>query len=109
AGFRNPSHPGFIRGSVEVIRDSTFWSLLAARVYLLWLAVTELRWRWYLASGVAIDLACLTRCEGLLLFALLAAWSVWRARQGARRTGPGAETSNFMLPAPCYPLPAPRS
>ena len=68
-GFLYAVHPGLIRWSVEIIRDSTFWFLLAASVYLLWLAINELRWRWFLASGVTIALACLTRFEGLALFA----------------------------------------
>ena len=101
AGFLYAVHPGLIRWSVEIIRDPTFWFLLATSVYLLWLAVTELRWRWFLASGVTIALACLTRSEGLALFALLAAWSVWRARQGAWK---GAGTA--LLPSPLSPLPS---
>ena len=61
AGFLYAVHPGLVRWSVEIIRDSTFWFLLAASVYLLWRATTEFRWRWYLAAGAAIALACLTR------------------------------------------------
>lgn len=113
AGFLYAVHPGLIRWSVEIIRDSTFWFLLAASVYLLWLAVSELRWRWFFASGVTIALACLTRSEGLALFPLLAAWSVWRARQGARSTEPGAASkeqgaarSFSILPSPLFPLPS---
>ncbi len=97
AGFLYAVHPGLIRWSVEVIRDSTFWFLLAGSVYLLWLAITELRWRWFLASGVTIALACLTRFEGLALFALLAAWSLWRAWQGARSTEHGGDCPDFCV------------
>jgi hypothetical protein len=86
-------HSGLIRWSVETVRDSTFWFLLTLSLYLLWRAVTELRWPWYLAAGAAIALACLTRFEGLVLFVPLLGWSWWRAkkerenvRQGERET-----------------------
>lgn len=75
-------HSGLVRWSVEIIRDSTFWFLLALSLYLLWRAVTELRWAWYLAAGTAIALACLTRFEGLVLFAPLIAWSWWQLHEG---------------------------
>jgi len=75
-------HSGLIRWSVEILRDSTFWFLLVLSLYLLWRAVTELRWVWYLAAGTAIALACLTRFEGLVLFVPLVAWSWWRWREG---------------------------
>jgi hypothetical protein len=93
AGFLYAVHPGLVRWSVEIVRDSTFWFLLAASVYLLWRAMTELRWRWFLAAGTTIALACLTRMEGLALFLLLAAWSLWRVRQGA------------VSPSPLLPFP----
>ena len=109
AGFLYAVHPGLIRWSVEIIRDSTFWFLLAASVYLLWLAITDLRWRWFLASGVTIALACLTRFEGLALFALLAAWSVWRARQRAGNTEPGARSEEHGAEPSYSSLPVPRS
>jgi hypothetical protein len=75
-------HSGLIRWSVEVIRDSTFWFLFCLSLYLLWRAVTELRWAWYVSAGAAIALACLTRFEGLVLFAPLAIWSWWQGRDG---------------------------
>jgi hypothetical protein len=74
-------HPGLIRWSVEIIRDSTFWFLLTLSLYLLWRAITELRWTWHLAAGAAMALACLTRFEGLVLYVPLLAWSCWRARE----------------------------
>ena len=40
AGFLYAIHPGFVRWSVEIIRDSTFWFLFAASIYLLWRAAT---------------------------------------------------------------------
>ena len=109
AGFLYAVHPGLVRWSVEIIRDSTFWFLLAASVYLLWRATTELRWRWYIAAGAAIALACLTRIEGMTLFLLLAAWSLWRIRRGAWSTEHRAEHACSPHPIPRSLLPAPCS
>ena len=74
-------HAGLIRWSPEVIRDSTFWFLFTLGLYLLWRAVSELRWTWCMAAGATIALACLTRFEGLVLLAPLAGWSWRRASQ----------------------------
>ncbi len=98
AGFLYAVHPGLIRWSVEIIRDSTFWFLLTISIYLLWRAVTELRWAWYAAAGTTIALACLTRFEGLTLYALLAVWSVGQGAWSAERTGNAPCSS---LRAPC--------
>jgi hypothetical protein len=80
-------HSELIRWSVEVIRDSTFWFLFVLSLYLLWRAVTELRWLWYLAAGAAIALACLTRFEGLVLFVPLTGWSWWRRQEAVNCRG----------------------
>lgn len=102
AGILYAIHPGLIRWSAEIIRDSTFWFLLALGLYLTWRAVSELRWTWYLAAGTAIALACLTRFEGLVLLVPLAAWS-WRrlrdAKVFSRRWAAAA-----LLCASVYPL-----
>ena len=95
-------HPGLIRWSVEIVRDSTFWFLLALSLYLLWRAVTELRWGWYLAAGTAIALACLTRFEGLVLFISLAAWTWWRLRDG--NASRGRLLAAGLVCASIYPL-----
>jgi len=104
AGFLYAVHPGLIRWSVEVIRDSTFWFLLTISIYLLWRAVTELHWAWYAAAGTTIALACLTRFEGLTLYALLAVWSVG---QGARSRVQGAWSAERTGNTPCSSLRAP--
>jgi hypothetical protein len=95
-------HAELIRCSVEIIRDSTFWFLLVLSLYLLWRAVTELRWTWYLAAGAAIALASLTRLEGPVLFVPLVGWSWWRAREGDVSRGRLIAAS--LLCASIYPL-----
>ncbi len=95
-------HSGLIRWSVEIVRDSTFWFLLALSVYLIWQAVTELRWAWYLAAGMAIALACLTRFEGLVLFVPLAGWSWWRGREG--HVSSGRLVAAGLVCASIYPI-----
>ena len=95
-------HPEFIRWSVEIIRDSTFWFLLALSLYLLARAVTELRWAWYLAAGTSITLACLTRFEGLVLFVPLIAWSWRRLREG--NVSRGRLVAAGLVCASIYPL-----
>jgi hypothetical protein len=98
-------HSGLIRWSVEIIRDSTFWFLLTLSLYLLWRAVTELRWYWYVAAGTAIALACLTRFEGLVLFVPLLVWS-WRRgnKQGMSREAGASHASSFILHASSFVL-----
>ena len=44
ARFLYAVHPGLIRWSPEVLRDPTFWFLFSLSLYLVWRAVTELRW-----------------------------------------------------------------
>ena len=95
-------HSELIRWSVEIIRDSTFWFLLVLSLYLVWRAVTELRWGWYLASGATIALACLTRFEGPVLFVPLVGWSWWRAREGD--VCRGRLVAACLLCAGIYPL-----
>ena len=95
-------HSELIRWSVEIIRDSTFWFLLVLSLYLVWRAVTELRWTWFLAAGTAIALACLTRFEGLVLFVPLVGWSWRRAREGD--VCRGRLVAACLLCASIYPL-----
>jgi hypothetical protein len=73
-------HSEFIRWSPEVIRDPTFWFLFTLSLYLLWRAVTEVRIWLFVATGMAMTAATLTRFEGLLLLAPLGLWSLWRWR-----------------------------
>jgi hypothetical protein len=82
-------HPGLIRWSVEIIRDQTFWFLLALGLYLLWRAVTEIRWWWHVSAGAAITLACLTRFEGLVLFIPLLGWTWWGGGGGGGEAAGG--------------------
>jgi hypothetical protein len=71
-------HPKFIEWSPEVMRDPTFWLLFTLAIYWLWRAVTEIRYRWFIAAGAAMMLASLTRIEGLFLLIPLTLWTFWR-------------------------------
>lgn len=71
-------HPKFIIESPEVMRDPTFWFLFMSSIYLLWRAVTEVRYRYFLVAGATITLAALTRIEGLFLLIPLVLWTFWR-------------------------------
>jgi hypothetical protein len=72
------AHPKFIIESPEVTRDPTFWFLFTLSIYLIWRAVTEVRYRFFLAAGVTIALAALTRVEGVFLLIPLVLWTFWR-------------------------------
>ena len=72
--------PKMIVWSPEIMRDPTFWFLFALSIYLLWRAVTEVRLGLFVAGGVAVTLACLTRFEGFFLYLPLALWTFWRWR-----------------------------
>jgi 4-amino-4-deoxy-L-arabinose transferase-like glycosyltransferase len=73
-------HPIFFQWSTELIRDQTFWFLFTCTLYFQWRAVTEMRWRHFLAAGMAMTLAVLTRFEGLFLLIPLVFWTIWRYR-----------------------------
>ncbi|MGQ9576853.1 MAG: glycosyltransferase family 39 protein [Thermoguttaceae bacterium] len=73
-------HPKLIAWSPEIMRDPTFWLLFTLALYLLWRAATEVRPWMFVAAGVAISLACLTRFEGYYLFLPAVGWSFWRWR-----------------------------
>ncbi|MEE9603101.1 MAG: glycosyltransferase family 39 protein [Thermoguttaceae bacterium] len=71
-------HPKLLGFSPLTIRDPTFWFLFTLTLYLLWRAVTELRWWTFVSGGVTLILACLTRTEGWLLLVPLVLWPVGR-------------------------------
>ena len=71
-------HPKLLAFSPLTIRDPTFWFLFTLTLYLLWRAVTELRWWMFASGGVALILACLTRTEGWLLLVPLLLWPAGR-------------------------------
>jgi hypothetical protein len=91
-------HPGLIRWSPEIIRDSTFWFIFALSICLAWRAVVELRWHLFVAAGLSIALASLTRFEGLVLLVPLALWTALRAAGGSRRAVLGAIIATAILP-----------
>jgi hypothetical protein len=73
-------HPVFLQWSAELIRDPTFWFFFTCTLYLLWRAVVEVRWGYFLSAGMTMTLAVLTRFEGLFLVIPLVLWVVWRYR-----------------------------
>jgi len=87
AGFLYAVHAKFIQWSPEILRDPVFWLFFMLSIYLLWRAMTEVRLRLFMAAGLAITLASLTRFEGLFLLVPLLLWSLWRwtALRRARR------------------------
>ncbi len=80
ACFLYAVHPQFIEWSPDVIRDPTFWLLAATTFHLLWRAAAEVRIGLYVAAGLAMALAMLTRVEGLFLLIPLVFWSIRRSR-----------------------------
>ena len=102
AGFLYAVHPGLVRWSVEIVRDSTFWFLLAASVYLLWRAMTELRWRWFLAAGATIALACLTRSRRTGAVFAVGRLVAVAARSGVGWTSESVTRSPDGLGGPTY-------
>ncbi len=79
-------HANVIEWTPEVLRDPTFWFLFMLAVYLIWRAVTEIRWGLFFAAGLVGALAVLTRFEGLFLVIPLCIWAAarWRALHCAR-------------------------
>ena len=79
-------HPKLVAFSPLIIRDATFWFLLNLSIYLMWRAVTENRWRLFLAAGAALTLTVHTRTEGWVLLVPLMLWPAlrWRAVSGGR-------------------------
>ncbi len=79
-------HANVIEWTPEVLRDPTFWFLFMLAVYLIWRAVTEIRWGLFVAAGLSCALAVLTRFEGLFLAIPLCVWTAarWRALHCAR-------------------------
>jgi 4-amino-4-deoxy-L-arabinose transferase-like glycosyltransferase len=71
-------NPKFIEWSPEVMRDPTFWLLFMLAIYWLWRAVTEVHCGYFVAAGMAIILASLTRIEGLFLLIPFTLWIFWR-------------------------------
>jgi hypothetical protein len=87
ACFLYAVHWELIRWSPEIIRDPTFWFLFTLSLYLMWRAVTEVRLWFFLAAGVAMSLAALTRFEGMFLVVPLVFWSATRCWTIARQRG----------------------
>ncbi len=67
-------HPEMIEQSAEPIRDATFWFFTTFWLYFTVRSWREVRWRWFLAAGVAFALAAHTRTEGWLLLCIPGLW-----------------------------------
>jgi hypothetical protein len=80
AGVLYALHPALIRWSPEIIRDSTFWFLLALSLYLLWRSLVEVRPGMYLLAVATMVVAMMTRSEGLFLAGPLVVWTSVRIR-----------------------------
>lgn len=80
-------HPKLVAYSPLIIRDSTFWLLFNLSLYLVWRAVTEVRWWLFLTAGLALTLAVHTRSEGWALLIPVVLWSAFRLPSiaGSRR------------------------
>jgi dolichyl-phosphate-mannose-protein mannosyltransferase len=73
-------HPAMIHDSPLVVRDPTFWLLFALGLYIGWRAVSELRYRWFVAFAVIFGLMIHLRTEGWLLAPVLFVWVAFRLR-----------------------------
>jgi hypothetical protein len=95
-------HGKLIAISPLIIRDSTFWLLLALTLYFLWRAVGELHFFRYLAAGIAMTLAIYTRTEGWLLLIPLFGWSLCRWHRCVGRTSQSVSPDrSAAVPAAC--------
>lgn len=96
------THAEFITWSPEAIRDPTFWFLFMLSIYLLWRAITEVRFGLFVGAGLTIAMAVFTRFEGTFLLIPLVLWSFWRWRtlaQGRWRLIAGPLLGVFAFPA----------
>ena len=71
-------HGKLIAISPLIIRDSTFWLLVATTLYCLWRARASCGWR--ISGGGRVTLAVHTRTEGWLLVVPLVGWTAWQPR-----------------------------
>ncbi|MEN6449653.1 MAG: glycosyltransferase family 39 protein [Thermoguttaceae bacterium] len=92
-------HGKLMAVSVLMIRDPTFWLLFNLTLYLLWRAVTEVRWRLFFAAGLSLAIAVHTRSEGWLLAIPLVLWPAFRlpAIRGRRWKLTGGATLCLMM------------
>lgn len=78
-------HPAMVHDSPLIIRDPTFWFLFALGLYFAWRAVSELRYRWFVAFAVVFGLSIHLRTEGWLTAPVFLAWVVFRMRHSKGR------------------------
>lgn len=78
-------HPAMIHDSPLIVRDPTFWLLFALGLYFAWRAVSELRYRWFVAFAVIFGLSIHLRTEGWLTAPVFLAWAAFRMRYAASK------------------------
>lgn len=78
-------HPAMIHDSPLIVRDPTFWLLFALGLYVGWRAVSELRYRWFVAFALVFGLMIHLRTEGWLLAPVLFVWVTFRLRHAPGR------------------------
>ena len=105
-------HGKLIAISLLIIRDSTFWLLLALTLYYLWRAIGELRIAFFLAAGAALTLAVHTRLNSASGMHLQAPSSESMLPPPAKSTSPKdkpdtekPETKTTQAPFPSILLP----
>ena len=105
-------HGKLIAISPLIIRDSTFWLLLATTLYLLWRAASESRLSYYLAAGAVMTLAVHTRTEGWLLVVPLVGWTAWQPRWSSGFSRRNHRLKSELQPpgssGTCHPVGPPR-
>jgi hypothetical protein len=104
AGILYAVHPVFIQWAAELIRDPTFWFFFILTLYLFWRAAVEVRWRWFIASGLSLTLAVLTRFEGFLLLIPVVLWAFWRWRALARPADRRRLAGGTLVTVMIFPL-----
>ncbi len=95
-------HPGLIERSPEIIREPTFWFCFLSGLYCAWRAAAEGRFSMYLATGLCLIVAVLTRFEGILLLIPLFWWSGVRLIGLRHRAGPLLGLASAVLVGPLF-------
>lgn len=72
-------HPGFVLMSMLGASDLLFTAFFLGFLYAYLRAGTNTRW--YLLAGLLLGLSCLTRYNGLPLFALYGCYALWKRRE----------------------------
>jgi 4-amino-4-deoxy-L-arabinose transferase-like glycosyltransferase len=91
-------HAEMIRWAPEGIRDPTFWFFWMTTLYFQWRAAQEANAHCFLAAGVSMALAALTRFEGLLLLIPMVCWFICAQTGNRRKMIVGGIVALLVLP-----------